>query len=289
MNTNITNTNPIEDTFQVKLKNTLFKSETLKNLLSNNLRINHDVFVAKVMATVMPNEKLRKCDIKSILSCCIKSAQLGLPVDASGYAYIIPRWSSNLSKDEATFQVGYKGLIELARRNKEVKSITAFEVYEDEYKNKENFYEDKANEIIKYVANYDAVRTQETLKLVVAVITYTNGGKEWDVMTKQEVDKVKSVNVKKDKYGKDYFSPWTDWYIEMAKKSVLKRLLKKSCLMNIDLATELDEEFDKNDLNKPTITNLNDVLSSGNETQKLDLEPELLNILDNKINELSKE
>jgi recombinational DNA repair protein RecT len=59
-------------------------------------------------------------------------------------------------------------------------------------------------------------------------------------MTRSEIEKAKYVSVKKvkDDKGKevDTFSPWTDWWGEMAKKTVLRRLLKRCCLMNVDKA-----------------------------------------------------
>ncbi len=68
-------------------------------------------------------------------------------MDASGYSYIVPRekrgkafqdangrWQKGeLIEVEATYQIGYRGYIELAKRSKDVSAIDSFVVYQGEY------------------------------------------------------------------------------------------------------------------------------------------------------------
>ena len=257
--------------FRDNLQKHLIGSPTLKELLANNARLDHEQFVAKVIGTIMGNVDLQKCSVPSIMECCVKSAQLGLPVDASGYAYIIPR---STKKDnswvvEATYQIGYRGYLELAKRNKDVKSIDSFVVYKEEVLNG-NFCEIRGSESkIIYKPDYSIVKTDDNVAIVVAIISYINGGQEWEVMTKDEINKAKSVSVKKDCNGKDRFSPWTDWWCEMAKKTVLRRLLKRCCLMNIDTAIDLDEDEQwKNDKKEVNSKSINDIVGDYDITQE---------------------
>ena len=261
--------------FREVLHKKLTDSPTLKSLFTNSVKLDYKQFIAKVIGTVMSNPALQKCSANSILQCCSKSAQLGLPVDASGYAYIVPKnvKSGNNWIPEATYQIGYRGYLELAKRNKGVKSIDSFLVYTEEVKN-ENFLEIRGSESkLTYKPDYSISREDSNAALTVALISYTNGGQEWEVMTKNEIEKAKYVSVKKDNNGKDKFSPWTDWWGEMAKKTVLRRLLKRCCLMNIDTAIELDEDEQWKDASKEiktqpkSINDLMDDIDTGGDSE----------------------
>lgn len=74
-----------------------------------------------------------KCELKSIVSAFMQSAQLGLePDDIRGHAHIVPFWDSKKGMMMAVFIPGYKGLIDLAMRSKQVSLIDAHIVYDKE-------------------------------------------------------------------------------------------------------------------------------------------------------------
>ena len=60
---------------------------------------------------IRTNPKLLECSLVSLAGAVMKSAQLGLQLGLLGHCYLVPY------KDEATFILGYKGMIELARRS----------------------------------------------------------------------------------------------------------------------------------------------------------------------------
>lgn len=79
------------------------------------------------------NSKLRECDSMTILASVMVSSQLGVEVNTPlGQAYIIPYYNSKTKKTEAQFQLGYKGLLDLAYRSGEYQMIYAMEVYEND-------------------------------------------------------------------------------------------------------------------------------------------------------------
>lgn len=221
--------------FRDDLQKNLISSPTLKDLLTNNARLGHEQFVAKVMGTVMGNETLKSCSVTSIMQCCLKSAQLGLPVDASGYAYLVPRGK------EATYQIGSKGYIELMKRNKNVKSVVSETVYEGDIF---DYYIDETGKHLKHTPNLDVTNreNEKGFKAVYAIISYDNGGSEIEVMTKSTIDKIKG--------SASTQNIWNTWYGEKAKTAVIKRLGKRASLMNIDTAIEVDDE-DQWNYNKP--------------------------------------
>lgn len=80
--------------------------------------------------------KLMQCDVTTLLSCVMKCSALGLEpssVDGLGRAYILPFNNKKARKMEATFILGYKGMIELARRSGQIKDLSARAVYDGDF------------------------------------------------------------------------------------------------------------------------------------------------------------
>ena len=73
------------------------------------------------------NPKLQTCDPMTFIAAMMQSAQLGLePNTPLGLAYLIPYKVKGI--DKVQFQIGYKGLLELAHRSGKIKTLYAHEV-----------------------------------------------------------------------------------------------------------------------------------------------------------------
>jgi len=106
-----------------------FNSPAVKQKFSEVVNGNGQQFVASLLSIVTNNNLLAKATNESIMTAAMKAAVLNLPIEPSlGYAYIVPY------KNQAQFQVGYKGLIQLAQRSGQVTRLNAGEVYESQYK-----------------------------------------------------------------------------------------------------------------------------------------------------------
>ena len=82
-------------------------------------------FLSSVLQVVSSNDLLLKARPETIYSAAVMAATLDLPINNNfGFAYIVPY------KDAAQFQIGYKGLIQLAQRSGLYKSIDSRPVYE---------------------------------------------------------------------------------------------------------------------------------------------------------------
>ncbi len=122
-----------------QLKN-LFGNNAMKSMFANALGNHSGAFISSVIDLVNADSALQKCDMKAVAMEALKAATLHLPVNkALGFAYIIPY--QNTKKDghgqwhkvmEPTFQIGYKGLIQLALRTGQYRTINAGVVYEGE-------------------------------------------------------------------------------------------------------------------------------------------------------------
>ena len=87
----------------------------------------------RIATTVMrTTPKLAECTPASYLGALMTCAQLGLEPGPQGLAWILPYKNTDTGRLEATFQLGYKGIIELARRSGHLAKIVARTVYANE-------------------------------------------------------------------------------------------------------------------------------------------------------------
>lgn len=153
---------------------------------------------------------LAECSVESVLSCFMKCSALGLEpssVNGLGGCYVIP--FRNHGKYEATFVLGYKGMIDLARRSGEIRDISARAVHEgDEFHYSYGLHEDLVH-----------VPCEKPGKLthVYMVANFKDGGHYFQVMNRDEIDKARSQS-KASSNG-----PWVTHYEEMARKTVIRR------------------------------------------------------------------
>jgi recombination protein RecT len=172
-------------------------------------------FTRMVLSAISVNPKLGDCTPTSFLGAMMNAAQLGLePNTPLGQAYILPY--NNKGTMEAQFQIGYKGLIDLAWRSEEVSDIQAHVVYE----NDKFEYGYGLNGKLDHTP---ALKDKGEAIAVYAVFRTKNGGYGFEVMSMDD------VRAHAEKYSKAFnssYSPWATSFEEMAKKTVLKRVLK---------------------------------------------------------------
>lgn len=172
-------------------------------------------FTRIVLSAISVNPNLADCTPGSFLGAMMTSAQLGLEVNTPlGQAYVLPY--SNKGVLEAQFQLGYKGLIDLAYRSGEVEVIQSHVVYENDFFQCEYGLDPK-------LVHRPAEKDRGEAVKVYAVFKTKSGGYGFEVMSMDDVRK------HAQKYSKAYsssYSPWKTNFEEMAKKTVLKRVLK---------------------------------------------------------------
>lgn len=194
-------------------------------------------FTRIVLSAISVNPKLGSCTPASFLGAMMTSAQLGLEVNTPlGQAYVLPY--NNKGTLEAQFQLGYKGLIDLAYRSGEVESIQAHVVYENDEFDCEYGLEPK-------LIHKPAESNRGEPTKVYAVFKTKSGGFGFEVMSMDDVRKHAA------KYSKAYsssFSPWKTNFEEMAKKTVLKRVLKYAPLKSDFVRAAVQDEVIKKDI-----------------------------------------
>ncbi|RSB59087.1 recombination protein RecT [Atlantibacter subterranea] len=195
------------------------------------------------MTELRKTPKLMQCDQMSFLGAIMQCAQLGLePGGALGHAYLLPferrqkqgnQWVTVAT--EAQLIIGYRGMIDLARRSGQIVSLSARAVHENDTFSYAYGLEEK----LEHVPCEDG--NPGSITHVYAVARLKDGGVQFEVMSKAAVDKVRALSKSSDK------GPWVDHYEEMAKKTAIRRLFKylpvsieMQRAVNIDEKAEVD-------------------------------------------------
>jgi recombination protein RecT len=176
---------------------------------------------------------LANCDQASFLGAIMQCAQLGLePGGALGHAYLLPFENRRKQITEVQFILGYRGMLDLARRSGQIKSIEARAVYQaDKFHVRLGLDPDLTHE--PDWENAD----RGLLRFVYAVAKLQDGGTQFDVMSRAEIEKVRAQS----KAGQA--GPWVSHFEEMAKKTVIRRLFKYLPVsIEVARAVGLDEQ-----------------------------------------------
>lgn len=180
--------------------------------------ISTERFTRMALSALNNNPQLMECSQMSFLAALMNAAQLGLePNTPLGQAYLIPY--KNKGKLECQFQLGFKGMIDLIYRNENVQTIQAHCVRENDVFT----YSFGLNPKLEHIPSVDENGNRGEVTHVYALYKLSNGGFGFEVMSKGDIDR------HAEKYSKSFdssFSPWKTDYESMAKKTVIKKLLK---------------------------------------------------------------
>lgn len=169
------------------------------------------------MSAYNSTPQLAQCSTVSVLSCIMKCAALGLEpsaVDGLGRAYILPYRNRKTGGFEATFIMGYKGMIDLARRSGEIESISARAVYEGDHFT----YSYGLHEELDHKPS-DAPKEGRELTHAYCFARFKDGGYYFNVLTREDIEKAR----KSSQAGSSKFSPWATHYEQMAIKTAVRR------------------------------------------------------------------
>ena len=162
-------------------------------------------FLASVMGVVSSNKKLAACDPHTIYISAMKAAEANLSVDPNlGLSYLIPYGKT------CTYQLGYKGIIELAQRTQRYTKLNGMAVREG--------HQVRANPLTG-----DLEITGHPTGEIVGFASYfqlTNGFSHAMYWTREQVE----AHAKQ--YSKTYGkadSPWTTAFEKMGIKTLLKQ------------------------------------------------------------------
>lgn len=208
----------------------MFDRDDIKAKFNSMLGKKATGFMVTVLNIMTNNDMLKNAEPNSIMFAAATAASLDLPINPNfGFAYIIPYRDNKSGNTYAQFQIGYKGILQLAARSGQYQAIEVKEVYEGQIKEDDSFF-----------GMYFDWKAKESEQVVgyAAYFKLINGFEKILYMTKEEMKKhaskySQSYGSKKDWVKKS--SLWTTDFDTMAKKTVLKLLLSKYGILSVEL------------------------------------------------------
>lgn len=191
--------------------------------------------ITRIILTALQRDpKLLACTPLSIAQCCLDAASLGLePHGPLGHFYIVPFRDRQAGTTVATSIVGYRGLVELARRSGKVKSVESHVVYTGDH----FVCQFGLNPVLEHKPKMAGDRGE--FLCVWCRAEFSDGGYHIEVMTASEIEATRQRSKAKDS------GPWVTDTDEMRKKTVVRRAAKYWPLSS-ELADALhrDADFD---------------------------------------------
>lgn len=187
-----------------------------------------------ILGLFQSNDALAKAAASNQRSLCdavLSALNLGLSFQPSlGQAYLVPR------KGRVCFQLGYRGLMELARRSGGVVLMASELVYPGD-RFEVSLGTDRR--LVHIPDPWGTGRTYESLLGAYATATLAGGAVDFEVMPKVEIERRRAVSMSTS-------GPWRDWPEEMARKTVLRSLLKRLPL-SVEAADLLKRDYEDDD------------------------------------------
>lgn len=255
---------------KVDILKSMFKAESVKEQFQNALAKNAPTFIASVIDLYNSDSNLQLCDPKAIVMEALKAAVLHLPINkALGYAYIIPYNNSYTEKDEygrdildangkkkwykkmePTFQMGYKGYIQLAMRTGQYRTLNADVVYEGEVRKVSKLTgeiafdgDKKSDNVIGYFCYFELLNGfSKTLYMTVDQMAmhakkYAKGIKK--EVTVEQLKALAQMPVLTD----DKTVGWMGNFHSMGVKTVVRNLLSKYGYLSVEMQNAIADDL----------------------------------------------
>ena len=250
----------------VDLLKNMLNAESVQAQFKNALGKNSGTFVASVIDLYNGDKSLQQCEPKAVVMEALKAAVLHLPINkALGYAFIIPfnnnrkvkytdeqgvereRWEKVM---EPTFQIGYKGLIQLAMRTGQYRTLNADAVYEGELR--------KVNKLTGEIA-FDGERTSDNVVGYFCYFELLNGFAKTLYMTVEQMAmhaKRFSKGLKKETTVESLINlaalpvsdsnavGWMGNFHGMAIKTVIRNLLSKYGYLSVEMQNAIADDYE---------------------------------------------
>lgn len=192
-------------------------------------------FVTAITSAVVTNPALQSCDAATIVSAGLLGETLNLsPSPQLGQYYLVPYEDRKNGRTVAQFQIGYKGMLQLAQRSGEYKKINAMAIKEGELIRYNPFDDDIE---LRYIEDEELRESLPTIGYY-AMFEYHNGFKKVLYWSKAK------MQAHAQKYSKAYASDvkrgtaytfWAKDFDAMAVKTMLRQLLSKWGVMSLEM------------------------------------------------------
>ena len=208
------------------------RSDSYQNLINNTLGDPKRAanFVTAITSAVSTNPALMECDPGTILSAGLLGETLQLsPSPQLGQYYLVPFNDRKLGRKVASFQLGYKGYIQLAIRSGQYRKLNAMAIKKGELIKYDPLNEDIEIEIIQDDAEREATPTIGYF----AMFEYLNGFRKVIYWSKEKME------AHANQYSQGYrakkgYTFWEKDFDSMAIKTMIRQLISKWGIMSIE-------------------------------------------------------
>lgn len=240
---------------QVTALRTMLEAESVQKQFHNALKENKDAFIASVIDLYSGDATLQRCEPKAVLQEALKAAVLKLPINkALGFSYIVVYNNSKrdingqwVKVPTPTFLVGYRGLIQMAMRTGQYKTINADAVYKGELRGADKLTgridlsgERESDEVVGYFAHFELLNGF-TKTLYMSVREMAAYAKKFSPSVKRETTIDQLLNkANAQEAGKAV--GWEGDFTAMALKTVIRRLLGKYGYLSVEMQGAMENE-----------------------------------------------
>lgn len=264
-------TRPLNQVGSVKqLLNNDQARQQLAMVAANNLKPER---MMRIMANVARSTpKILECEPLSLLGGLMQCASLGLePNTVLGHAYLIPFRNNRKNVTEVQLIIGYKGLIDLARRSGHITSLSANIHYADDEMWE---YEEGTESRLRHRPG-----AQKGEKLhAYAIAKFKDGGHAYVVLPWAKVMDIRDNSQgwqTAKRYNKTASSPWASHEDEMAKKTAI-RALAKMLPLSIEMAQAVSVDETKADYKAFAMDPTQGVTLEGSINEEMDMSGDYL-------------
>lgn len=255
----------------VDLLKKAINEKDVQQQIQDALGKNAGSFITSVLELFGGDNKLQQCEPKRVIWECLKAASLRLPISkALGFAFVIAyksRQKYSVQNPDGsyrevwgdvytpTFQIGYKGLIQLAMRTGQYRTINADVVYEGELQKGSKLTgiydfdgEKKSDKVIGYFCYFELLNGfSKTLYMSVEAMAahakqYSKAlsGKDVTVASLLELSNM-PVAADSKTLG------WLGNFHGMAIKTTIRNLLSKYGYLSVEMQKAMDYETESDE------------------------------------------
>lgn len=236
----------------------VMSSESVQAQFRNALADKKDQFTASLIDLYSGDQYLQKCSPPLVVMEALKAAVLNLPISRSlGFAWIIPYNKSKkvgnewVTESMPQFQIGWRGVVQLAQRTGQYRYINCGEVFEGEY---------KGSNRLSGMVDLSGEATSESIVGFFSYIELLNGFCKTLYWSKEKMEAHAIRYNQECKKAKALKGVWADHFVERAKATILKHLIAKYGPMSIDMAQAMDRDTDEESIDADYRENANQEL-----------------------------
>jgi recombination protein RecT len=198
----------VPDTLEVARMIEARSKKELTGLLPQAMRGDVDRVIMRAALFYTRHPELHKCTRGSVMDCVLQAGELGLTLDGR-LCYAIPYGA------QCQLQISYKGYVHIARKAGLIKDAYARLVYRGEaWKLRHS----NGRDVIEHDVDLTIEQKDENVIGAYVILDMPDGRTRYEFMRRAELDACRRV-AKGSR-------AWSEWFGEMAKKSVIKRALK---------------------------------------------------------------